>query len=203
MELISHRGNNNHLFSENTIEALKTALKQNYIDGVELDVRMTKDKKIVMFHNSLVNFNIINQTNYEKLKRHKIDLLDKFLKKTKTNKKIIIEMKPTNNIEVVDVIYKIIKKYNYSNIYICSFSESLMRYFKNKYPKVKVGLVIGNFINQTKKNYDFNVVHYNVINKDWLKREVFVWTVNSKKKYQTVKEYPVITDKAYLLKIDN
>ena len=55
MFLIAHRGNNNDL-RENSKEAILSALNQPYIDGVEFDVRMTKDKKIVIIHDSLINF---------------------------------------------------------------------------------------------------------------------------------------------------
>ena len=43
--LIAHRGNNNHGFQENTKEALLESLHTDYIAGVELDIRKTKDNQ--------------------------------------------------------------------------------------------------------------------------------------------------------------
>ena len=51
MHFIAHRGLDNHDYQENTIKALKEALKQEYISGVELDVRMSRDNKFVIYHN--------------------------------------------------------------------------------------------------------------------------------------------------------
>ena len=47
MYLIAHRGLDNHKYSENSFKAILTSLNEKYIDGVEFDVRITKDKKIV------------------------------------------------------------------------------------------------------------------------------------------------------------
>ena len=61
MNLISHRGNNGHNFLENSKEAILDVLSKKYIDGVEFDIRMTKDKKLILYHNMLIKTN----NNYE------------------------------------------------------------------------------------------------------------------------------------------
>lgn len=43
--IISHRGNDKENFKENTILAIKNSLSKSYIDGVEFDIRLTRDKK--------------------------------------------------------------------------------------------------------------------------------------------------------------
>ncbi len=55
MKRIAHRGNissdqNNH---ENTIRAFKNALLTT--DGIELDVHMTRDGTLIVFHDNEVN----------------------------------------------------------------------------------------------------------------------------------------------------
>lgn len=42
---ISHRGNGKHNYKENTVKSIINVLKED-VDGVEFDIRMTKDKKI-------------------------------------------------------------------------------------------------------------------------------------------------------------
>lgn len=54
MKVIAHRGNGN-IYKANTKEALLQALKYTYVDGIELDVRMTKDKKIVIIHDPIID----------------------------------------------------------------------------------------------------------------------------------------------------
>ena len=52
MQIIAHRGAS-FLAEENTIEAFKLTLKYNCY-GVELDVRLTKDQQVVVFHDFLL-----------------------------------------------------------------------------------------------------------------------------------------------------
>ena len=53
--LIAHRGNNNHQYPENSLDAILSSLNEEYIKGVEFDVRMTKDKKVVVIHDFTIN----------------------------------------------------------------------------------------------------------------------------------------------------
>ena len=48
--VFGHRGSPTYK-TENTIDSFKKALDQK-VDGLELDVRTTKDKKVVIFHDS-------------------------------------------------------------------------------------------------------------------------------------------------------
>ena len=52
MNFIAHRGLDNHKYHENTKEALVESLNKDYISGVELDIRLTKDNKFVIYHNT-------------------------------------------------------------------------------------------------------------------------------------------------------
>ena len=53
--IISHRGNDNHNYKENTIEAVVFSLNRDYVDGVEVDIMFTKDKEIVLNHDYIYN----------------------------------------------------------------------------------------------------------------------------------------------------
>ena len=54
--IIGHRGTPKYE-SENTISSFKTALEHN-ADGIELDVQITKDKKLIIFHDKYLFDNI-------------------------------------------------------------------------------------------------------------------------------------------------
>jgi len=53
-KIYAHRGFSS-VYPENSMEAIKEAIKYDYIDGIEIDIRMTKDKKFVLIHNRDIN----------------------------------------------------------------------------------------------------------------------------------------------------
>ncbi len=173
MHLISHRGLDNHIYSENSLKAIEIALSKDYIDGVEFDVRITKDKKIVLIHDPVIdlisngsgivkymNFIDLDKYQYGKSKES-IITLDNLLNKINTDKIILIELKEFGNdfINLVEETVKIISKYNL-NIYISSFNYKLLNYIKSKYQNIKCGLIIGYGLNiiHLKNNFDFNII---------------------------------------------
>ena len=122
MKIIAHRANGFE-YKENTKEAILKCLDTDYIDGIEIDVRMTKDKKIVIIHDSLINFvsdgsGIVSNMNYDELLKYnfgtkenisKIALLDDVLSLINNNKIILIELKEFDEYkEFVDIVYNII-----------------------------------------------------------------------------------------------
>lgn len=212
MKIISHRGSNISVYNKNTKEALISALETNFVDGIEFDIRITKDKKIVIIHDPIINFvsngsGLVNKMKLKKLKKYnfgskeypsKICTLVEFLNSINTDKIILIELKfeGNNYKEFVDIVFDVIKKYKL-NIYICSFNYELLKYFYSKYEKC--GLLIGNLIN-TKRLYNcfnFNIVSYYY--KDIIsKKETFLWTINEYK--DNLDKFYVITDYPYLFK---
>lgn len=214
MQLIAHRGNNNHGYQENTKEALLDALKENYIDGVECDVRLTKDKRLVLVHDMTINrvsdgsgF-VMNKTlrqlrkfNFG-TKKHptKISTLKEFLAKVTSTKVIMIELKSEDLRvkELVDRVVKVCRKYPL-NYYFCSFRYDVLKYMKDKYPKLQVGIIVGLGLNeQHQQEFDFVSIEKNKYDNN--PRQLFVWTIHNKKQAKPFlkKELYVITDKAYL-----
>lgn len=210
MKIISHRGNG-FGYKANTKDAIIKALKTNYIDGVEFDIRITKDKKIVIIHDALINFvsngsGFVKNLNYNELLKYnfcdnkycQIPTLEEVLSLIDNNKIILIELKEESDDfkEFVNIVYKTIIKYNL-NIYIASFNYDLIKYFKTKYNKC--GLIIGNGININKlyNHFDFNMVSYSYRNKVDLK-ETFIWTINKTK--EDIHKFNIITDKPELFK---
>lgn len=191
--IISHRGKDNHKYKENSISAIIESLSKDYIDGVEFDIRITKDKELVINHGFIYNGKIIK---YSNLKDLKIDTLKNLLKRINTNKIILIEIKD-NDIEIIDILYKIIKRVKL-NILIHSFHEKILIDFKKKYPKYKIGIISFNN-NLCLDKFDFISLYYSNYKKQ--SKPVFLWTVNNKNKLLEFnhKGLSIITDNAYKL----
>lgn len=215
MNFIAHRGNDNHEFIENTKEALIECLNSDYISGVEFDIRITKDRKIVIYHNMLIldnenkPYRISNKT-LKELKNINSDIstLEEFLDKIKTPKILLIEIKEERDDFDIFIItlFNILKKYRYLNIYICSFNYKLIRKIKSKYSSYKCGLIIGYLMNTKNidENLDFFLYSYNYVDLINYNKEIFIFTINKKEKLDKVKEKVkepcyIISDNTYLL----
>lgn len=209
MKIIAHRGSKETPYAPNTSEALLYALNQSYIDGVECDLRMTKDNKIVILHDSIINFvsdgnGIVKQMTLKKLYKYnfgngkhpsKISTLDSFLKQVTSSKILLLELKEDskNFKEYVQEIYRIIHKYPKLTIYIISFHYDLLKYFKENY-HYPCGLIIGLGQNVDKlyNHFDFNVVTYPYKYRVSNKKDTFLWTINQKK--EDISSFLLITD---------
>lgn len=205
MKLISHRGNDDHNNKENSVKAIKYSLRKNYIDGVEIDIRLTKDNKIILYHDNFINGKLVSLLKYKDIRKidKNIVLFNKFLKEIKTNKIILIELKNSVVKEKIfcDQVYKLLNRYP-KNYYICSFDYSLLNRLKEKMIKYPLGVIAGKIINNTiKYNYDFVNIYYKSYSDN--KKDKFVWTINNIRNIENFKNKDVfiITDNAYKFKV--
>ena len=214
MSFIAHRGMDNHNLKENTIDALLYCLNQEYISGIEFDIRITKDKNIIIYHDMLIrdndgNIYTVKQKNLSEIKNININIptLEEFLKKVNSQKLLLIEIKEESDDFDIFIIklFNILKKYKNLNIYICSFNYKLIKKIKAKYSRYKCGLIIGYLMNTNNisNNLDFFLYSYNyleLINKD---KEIFIFTINKKEKLRKINDnlsnYYIISDNSYLL----
>lgn len=170
MQLIAHRGLYNKDIKENTIEAFLNAINNNY-DGIELDIRYTKDKEIVVLHDSFINRTSngkgkLSNYNYKDLKKYnfgskkiksKIPRLIDVIKKI-NNTIIFIELK--ENIDWKDL--NNILKLNQSNTYyVFSFYKKYIEGISDS-KKGLVNYVFNSGIDITK--YDFILILEDFIN---------------------------------------
>lgn len=222
-EIISHRGKSNHGFPENTKEAILSVLNDKDIDGVEIDVRLTKDNKLIVFHDLILNIKtdgngIVYLKKYNEIKKckilnkYEIPLLDRLLKdieKLKINKKIIIDVKheSININNIVSVLSNTLKKFRNLNIYICSFNEIIISRLKQKIPN-KLGLIVGFGFNMNKfeNEYDFTLIRNRNLENIDMNREYYIYGVNNKKEFLKLidrfscQNLRIISDKPYLFK---
>ncbi len=195
MKIIAHRGNDG-IHKENSLEAIINSLKLKFTNGVEVDIRLTKDKKLIIHHDPFYNGNYINHTNSIKLQKMGLNTLKEVLDNINTNKIIMIEVKVDN--KEIKTMFKILtnllKNYNL-NFYICSFNYEFIKYFKNN-SNIKCGLIISIKINSKYSNnkFNFNSVNY-LYNKKLPNKETFRWTVNNKEELKCInKGENIITD---------
>ena len=180
MKIISHRANDN-IHRENSLEAILNSLKSKYTDGIEIDVRLTKDNKLILNHDPFYMGNYISHTNSLTLRKQGLNTLDEVLKQKNSNKIIMIEIKINNKQikKITKILLKTINKYKL-NYYICSFNYNFINYLKSK-TKYKIGLIISLKINEKYLNNDFNFNSINYLyNKKIPNKETFRWTINKK-----------------------
>ena len=188
MKIIAHRGNDG-IHKENSLEAIINSLNKKYISGVELDVRLTKDKKLIVNHDPFYNGYYINNTNAIKLQKLGLNTLDEILINVNNNKIIMIEVKVDDKEikQMTKILIKTLNKYKL-NYYICSFNYDFLNNFK-KCCNIKAGLIISIKINtkHINNNFDFNSINI-LYNKKIPNKETFRWTVNTKKELEKINQ---------------
>lgn len=151
--LIAHRGKVDSINKENTIEAFKAAINDIKYDGFELDIRETKDKKIVVVHDFVMDNKLIKRVNYKELERYNIPLLESVLK-LDTEKIIMIEIKDPNM--DIEALSKLLEKYQDKKIYLMSFYNNTIKEFLKLSHTCKCGILNYGFNHEYSYNeYDF------------------------------------------------
>ncbi len=168
----------------NTIAAFLNAINNDNYAGFELDIRVSKDNKIVVCHDPFIDGLLIKETNYKKLKKYNIPLLEEVLK-LKTDKIILIEIKDFNM--NLDLLRKLLDKYQNKNIYIMSFSKKPIEKLMVNKGSYKLGVL--NYVINSDKNYqkyDFIVLLNLTLTNELIKYfkneniEIFVYGVGKK-----------------------
>ncbi len=143
---IGHRGTRTS-FDENTVEAFRKAIEFG-AEYIEFDVRKTKDKELIILHDSslnrttngsgkLKNFNY-NEIKKYRTKNHKcaIPLLSEVLEELKGGIKFIIELKED---DLTDGILEIVNNFNIFEECIFSGRNLIdLQEIKKIYPKSRI-----------------------------------------------------------------
>ena len=192
---VGHRGARAYE-PENTIRSFKKALELGS-NAVELDVRMTKDGEVVVFHDAEVERTtdgkgLVNELTLKEIKQLKtekdemIPTLEEALDFLDEKLKVLIELKETG-LEA-KVLKTVQKKGLENNVVIVSFLEEALRKVRKLNEKVETGLIYVKNKNpvrsatELKANYllplyrfthtaDVQKAHQNGL-------KVIVWTIN-------------------------
>jgi len=216
MRIYAHRGASGE-FAEGSQAAYLAAIEQG-CDGFECDVRLTKDKQIICYHDKdakrLSNLDLkIADTNYDQLKRAinplKLEqLLDLAIK---SKKDLVIESKhpvPTGG-EIERAVQKLLKnkskEIDQSGIQIFLISFSFLATMRNKKSSYKSGYLVSKKFLARFNPTDLVAANIEIIRSDHSfvlnqmrkGKQVMVWTVNNEddlKLCQDLGVQAVITD---------
>ena len=209
--IIAHRGVHDNNILENSLLSFKLAIDKNYI--IELDVRLTKDNKVIVFHDNTLKrlFNVkkeIEDLTLEEIKNIFSDIcsLEEVLKFVNDKVPLLVEIKG-NNIKIIKETMILLKDYK-GKYAIQTFSPLILYWLRKNYPNVLRGQLACNFdfrdMNKIKrflfKNMTFNIFtkpdfisyDYKDLDDDQIKiiRKDYVllgWTVKDKDTYLKIK----------------
>ena len=146
---IAHRGLHNEIYPENSFAAFENSIKKGY--AIETDVHLTKDNKVVIFH----DFNLkrmcgadvlIEDLTFEQTQEYflgettqKIPLFSDFIKFAGGKVPLLIELKNAGAAgDLEEYTYEILK--NYKGEYaVQSFSPFSIRWFYKNAPQIPRG----------------------------------------------------------------
>lgn len=159
MNIIAHRGYKTDNLKENTMEAFKHAIKCGF-NGIEMDVRTTKDKVLVLCHDSFINrvsngFGLLRYYTYKELLKYN------FGSKNKPSNipllKDAMKLKCLKVIELKESIdFNKILKYVDENTYFISFNSNMIYDYKKKYPGLKFGVL--NYVLNSSSEYNLDAI---------------------------------------------
>ena len=217
MNIYAHRGLfDNKRIVENTINAFKKALIENL--NIELDIRTTKDNKIIVFHDSnierLTGINrLVKDMTYDELSKvnllnttDKIPLLEDVLKLVNNRVTLLIELKENFNSNILKEFNKLLLDYN-GKVLLQSFNALILEKMAlTSLKRYKMGILLTNDYNGFKRSlYDVFTYKYLIKQKyisfisspkelvlkikNISNKELFIWTIKTKEEFIEYKKY--------------
>lgn len=227
-KIIAHRGIfDNQKIPENSLKAFQKAVDKKI--PIELDVQLTKDDVLVVFHDDDLlrmtgHDGILQKKTYEEIKNYslldtkeKIPMFSKVLDLVDDKVFLDIEVKGTKRIKkTCDVLLKLLE--GHSNYVIKSFHPEIIRAIKKKRRDIEVGLLIPkkydcnfifNFFLQSRillkyGKADFIAIHKSLIHKKKYQKlskkyPIMLWTIKDYKDVDEEDDYIYICNNLTLL----
>ena len=207
--LLIHRGLAKKTFKENTLKSFKYCFQKNF--GIETDLHVTKDNKIICFHdfNLKKQFKInkyISKTNYKDLvnisrkNKKPIPLLSDLIKVSNNKSFLMLEIKPILQKDKINLLLKEVNKLK--NFSITSFKEKNIINLYNLRKKLNLGLLIPSTFNfdmivsKSKKKY----IKFLVLEKKFLrekrlnkiKKKIYFYTIKKSSDFKKYKNFNLI-----------
>lgn len=203
-QIIAHRGASYLANHENTIEAFQIALDIQS-DCIELDIRQTLDKALIVFHDEEFNGIPVKTLTYKELNAlaqgqgYQIPMLENVLTLCQKKSRLLIELKEAGyEKRVLSLVNSI---FSYDEYSIQSFLDIVVRRIKKIDANVNTGLLVGakqaDFSTRFNEYYpvrrlnechaDFISANYFLATPDFILRmkhariPFYVWTVNEPK----------------------
>lgn len=154
LEIIAHRGASRECL-ENTLPAFDRALAQG-ADGIELDVHVTRDGKVVVHHDAavrrrsgkgpatvpLASLDLDSLHNHRLRDGQMIPTLDSVLDLVGTNATVYIEVKATG---VEDALVACLARYPSANVAVHSFDHRIPVAVRARRPGTAIGLLSASY----------------------------------------------------------
>lgn len=213
--IIAHRGFfDNKRIPENSIPAFRKAIRNNY--SIELDVHLTKDLKVVVFHdfnlkrmcnvnkkiedctyNELLKYNLLN-TNY------KIPLLNEVLELINGKVPLLIETKVDNPGKLEEEMTKLLDNYN-GKFAIQSFNPFSLYWFKKHRKEYIRGILSGDFkhmksMSNIRKTILRSLIFDIILKVDFISFDIRALPnkrIENKRKYKTVLGWVIKDEEQY------
>lgn len=156
--LIAHRGihSSSGILIENSMPALAAAVEKGY--AIELDVQLTKDKKLVVFHDKKLKRmfgldNNLSDLTYAELSELKfagtsesVPLFSDVLPMVNGRMPILVEIKNEGTVgELESMLYQELKGYT-GQYAVQSFNPFSLKWFRDNAPEVLRGQLSGSFV---------------------------------------------------------
>jgi len=224
--LLGHRGVRIEGYIENSAEAITYGLESD-LDGIEFDVRRTKDGYLVVQHDSMINGRHISTYDFAELKEilpHLLELREVFaIARDYPNKLLNLEIK-TEQAKTYKLERDTVKAIKMSGlehrILVSSFNPVTLFWVRLRAPKLRTGLLYlpdGPVVAQSDRFAGF--LHVDAIHpyEKQVKKEkidaahrrrvkINTWTVNDKKRISSLREMGVdaiVGDNPAILLADN
>lgn len=170
---IAHRGLVTSGIKENSMQAFKAAIKSDKYSGFELDIRESKDKEFVVYHDIFYKGKLVKNVLYKEMRKNGIPKLEDVLK-LNTDKIIMIELKDASM--DLQALAKLLNKYKTKKLYIMSFSNKVLKKLQLYIKNIKIGSL--NYVLNSENDYgDYNFICIinSVLTKELIK---YFWTKN-------------------------
>lgn len=192
---MGHRGAK-ALEPENTLLSIKRAMEIG-VDAVEIDVHLTKDKEVVVIHDSTVdrttngkgpvgNYTLKEIKKLDAGKGGKIPTLEEVIDLVKGRVKLIVELKEEG---VEDKVVELIKRHGlHGSAYVISFWHMAVKRIKEMDSRIKTGvLLVGCPVDACiarSASADALVMNYAFVNGEFVEKahqeglKVFIWNID-------------------------
>lgn len=205
---IGHRGASGYE-PENTLISFQKAIDLN-VDGIELDVHLSSDGKIMVIHNETIDrttneIGFVKNFTSSQLKELEIPTLIDVLDLINRNCFINIELKGIGTAKPVVYLlenYISNKNWNLNDFLVSSFDWKMLEEAQQLNPKIRIGVLTEASVEEAlvfaKKIKAFSIhPNYRLLTKENVALmqengfEVFTWTVNSFENIQKIKSFKV------------
>ncbi|MBP4139551.1 glycerophosphodiester phosphodiesterase [Flavobacterium geliluteum] len=211
---IAHRGAKGYE-PENTLKAFQKALDLN-ADGVELDVHLSADGHLMVFHDETIDRmtngkGLVNALSLSELKsflidgQYEIPTLNEVLDLVNKKGMINIELKNFETSEKVVALiedYIVEKNWNYEHFIVSSFDWNALQKVHDLNSKIQIGVLTEDDLDLAlafAENIQAKAIHpdYLLLNSENVKKMqdkgflVLPWTVNTEEEIRKIKSYNV------------